>query len=72
MAEPAFDMPDAQDPQNKWPMSEQAPHTSTKRHCVSRGALLEGMRNADWVFGVGFEERVHISIVLMYSFASSR
>ena len=47
MPEQPFDMPDAQDPQNKQLMSEQAPHTSAKRHCVSRGAPLEGMPNAD-------------------------
>ena len=47
MPEQPFDMPDAQDPQNKQLMSEQAPHTSAKHHCVSRGAQLEGMPNAD-------------------------
>ena len=53
MSEPALHMPDVQDPQNKRPMSEPAPHTTAKRHCVSQSAPLEGMPNADWVFHVG-------------------
>ena len=57
MSEPAFDSPDAQDPQKKLPMSEPAPHTSAKRRCVSRSALMEGLPNADWVFRVGTEEK---------------
>ena len=73
MAEPAFDTPDAQDSQNKWPMSEPAPHTpaNLKHQCLPRCSTGRDS-NADWVFGVAAEESVHISIVLMYSFASSR
>ena len=36
MPELAFDSPDAQDPQNIWQISEQVPHTSTKRQCLPR------------------------------------
>ena len=57
MSEPALHMPDVQDQQNKPPMSELVPHTSAKRHCVSRSSPLEGMPNADWVFRVGTEEK---------------
>ena len=42
-------------------MSEQAPHTSAKCHCVSRGAPLEGMPNEDWIFRVGTDKkRAHL------------
>ena len=43
-------LPDLQDPQNKWPTSEQAHHNAAKRHCnVSQSVPLAGMSDAHYL-----------------------